>query len=283
MQVRSESGIHQSKSEVLSVPFVIKPPYWGTWWFLAGIALSVLLMILYYFRQRIQRIRERSAVEIQMVKLKSTALKAQMNPHFVFNSLNAIQECIMTGRVEEAYTYLSKFSRLLRIVLEYSDKPAILLQDELEILDLYLSLEQLRFRSDMHYQFNIDPELDTEEILLPPMILQPHLENAVWHGLRHKQGDKSIIVTIKEYKSNYLEITISDNGIGREKAAALQREKIAARHHRSMGSKLSQDQLALLQQKYPETTFTIIDKKDDEGNSTGTEIHMVLPILDTSD
>jgi LytS/YehU family sensor histidine kinase len=205
-----------------------------------------------------------------------------MNPHFVFNSLNAIQECIVTGKVDEAYGYLSKFSRLLRLVLEHSDKSVITLQEELEVVGLYISLEKLRFRNEMEYTFEVDKSLDEEEICIPPMLIQPHLENAIWHGLRHKEGEKTLKVFIAEKIPGYLFVVVEDNGVGRKRAEEIRQAKLGAQQRVSMGRQLSGNRMALLQRNFPMTATQTFDLTDDKGRPRGTRIELMVPILDKS-
>ena len=185
----------------------------------------------------------------------------------------------MTGRVDDAYTYLSKFSRLLRLVLEHSDTTMVSLQSEMEILHLYISLEQLRFKGDMLYDVQLDPDLDGEEIRIPPMLIQPHLENAIWHGLRNKGGDKKLQLSITEKNAGYLNIVVEDNGIGRVKAAELKTQQIRTKQHESKGSILSENRMALLKKNFPLTSMTITDLYHEDGVAAGTKVELVIPVL----
>ena len=216
----------------------------------------------------------------QISDLESKALKAQMNPHFVFNSLNAIQECIVTGKVEEAYAYLSQFARLLRLVLEHSDMAEVSLHDELEVLSLFVSLEKLRFRNDMQYSLKVEKDLDDEEIRIPPMLIQPHLENAIWHGLRYRNGEKKLTLSIAETIPGYLEVVVEDNGVGRVKAAALRQDRLGDHKHKSIGKQLSGNRLELLRKNHPQSNMEIIDLYDEQGMATGTRVILVIPISD---
>jgi hypothetical protein len=280
LEIRLAGSQLQSTTESLIIPFRIRPPFWMSWWFIAGFAIIVFSVILYFFQLHINRIKERASVRVQLMQLKSTALRAQMNPHFVFNSLNAIQECVVTGKVDEAYIYLSKFSRLLRLVLEHSDKRAVLLQDEMEVLTLYLSMEQLRFNQELEFTLRVAPDLDAEDIYIPSMLIQPHLENAVWHGLRQKLGEKCIDVVVEEYAGAYVRITITDNGIGRQAATQFQSQQISSGHHRPMGFAISSEQLGLLQQRYPQAAISIEDLITAEGLASGTKVVLVLPMME---
>ena len=263
------------------VQFHIKAPWWRQWWFAILVTLSLIAGIWTFLYGRFQKIRKELLVSRQIADLEAKALRAQMNPHFVFNSLNAIQECIVTGKVEEAYSYLSQFSRLLRMVLEHSEVTEVSLHDELEVLSLFVSLEKLRFRNDMQYTLKLEKDLDDEEIRIPPMLIQPHLENAIWHGLRHKVGEKDLILSIAEAIPGYLEVIVEDNGIGRVKAAAIRQDRLGDHKHKSIGKQLSGNRLELLKHNYPQSTMEIIDLYDVNGLAVGTKVRLMIPIVDT--
>ncbi len=216
-------------------------------------------------------------MEVLLARAKLEALRSQMNPHFIFNSLNAIQECIVTGNVDAAYEYLSKFSKLQRLVLNNSAKELIPLGTEVEMLQLYLSLESLRFSKSFTYKIDIDKAIDKEEILIPSLITQPYVENAIWHGLRNMENEKRLILNFKEDDGNLI-ITIDDNGIGRVEASKIKAAKISVTKYASMGSILSADRISLLNKQY-KTTITLhyTDKKDTEENALGTTVTISLP------
>ncbi|MEO6130634.1 MAG: histidine kinase, partial [Saprospiraceae bacterium] len=226
LELRGSVGSRTDLTSAFSFPFRIRVPWWKAWWFLTPLFLMAAGGVWVYFWGRIEKFKKEILIARQITDLESKALRSQMNPHFVFNSLNAIQECIVTGRIEEAYTYLSTFSKLLRMVLEHSDVPEVALQEELEVFNLYMSLEKLRFKDDMSFILDIDHELDPEEIYIPAMLIQPHLENAIWHGLRHKDGDKHLTVSITEKPAGYLEVNVADDGIGRTRAGEIQEHRL---------------------------------------------------------
>lgn len=213
----------------------------------------------------------------QLSKAKLEALRSQMNPHFIFNSLNAIQECILTNKVDAAYEYLSKFSKLQRMVLNNSEKELIPLSSEIEMLQLYLSLESLRFSKSFTYTMTIAPMIDTDEVMIPSLITQPIVENAIWHGLRNKEGDKILELTYEE-NDGHIFITIEDNGIGREKAAIIKAQKLGSSQYASKATiMLSQRLHVLSQQLHAEIIVAITDKKDEAGNETGTKVVLSFP------
>jgi len=213
----------------------------------------------------------------QLSNARLEALRSQMNPHFIFNSLNAIQECILTNNVDAAYEYLSKFSKLQRMVLNNSSKEFITLSSELEMLRLYLSLESLRFSQSFTYNIDVD-NIDTNEVYLASMLIQPYVENAIWHGLRNKQGEKMISIFCKE-EDGKLKIIIDDNGIGRQKAAMIKAQKIGYQQHESKGTVLTEERMKLLSLKYQAAVYVeIIDKMNENDEPSGTTITIILPI-----
>jgi len=210
------------------------------------------------------------------------ALRAQMNPHFVFNSLNSIQECIVTGKYGDASNYLNKFSKLFRALLENSSKQLISLAEEIEVLKLYLSLEHMRFEGSFEYSIEADEDLEKEEILIPSMLLQPFVENALWHGLMHKEGMRNLTITFKFLSEDMYSCTIDDNGIGRKQAAELKAARQSGKSHISRGMQITADRIMLMQRRGQSATLRIIDKHDDSGLPTGTKVVLELSAYLTS-
>jgi LytS/YehU family sensor histidine kinase len=165
------------------------------------------------------------------------------------------------------------------MVLEHSDLPDVSLQDELEVLDLYLSLEKLRFKNDMQYRFEIDKDLDTEEVRIPPMLIQPHIENAIWHGLRHQEGNKCLKLAIMEISQDYLKVMVEDNGIGRTRSGEMKAKQIGGNRHTSKGRTLSENRIELLKKNYPMTSIITQDLYKHDGLAAGTRIEMIIPVL----
>ncbi len=213
----------------------------------------------------------------KLSEAKLEALRSQMNPHFIFNSLNAIQECILTNKVDAAYEYLSKFSKLQRMVLNNSAKEFITLNSEVNMLHLYLSLESLRFSQSFTYSIIVNENTDAGETMVPSMIIQPYVENAVWHGLRNKTGDKILSVHCEE-KDGELVITIDDNGIGRERASIIKAQKLGSNKTESKGTVLSAQRLNILALQYKASIYLeVIDKVDASNNPLGTKVIIRLP------
>jgi len=204
------------------------------------------------------------------------ALRAQMNPHFVFNCLNSIQECIVTEKYGEASKYLNKFSKLFRMILNNSGKNLVTIQEERDVLELYLQLEQMRFERSFSYQIVIDENLDADEILIPSMLIQPYVENALWHGLMHATVKGELIIAFDQVSEEVLECRIEDNGIGRRKSFELRKENSKSKRHESKGLQITQDRLDLLQRQGQHAQVIIKDKYDENDNGTGTLITIEL-------
>lgn len=232
---------------------------------------------------KIKAEQETRKKEFEVLKLNKnlatsqlTALRAQMNPHFIFNALNSVQQYILQGNVDEANKYLSKFSRLQREILNNSDQQFITLEKEKEMLELYLQLEQLRFNDSFSYEIVFDSNIDLDEAVVPPMIIQPFVENAIWHGLMPKQGSKKVSIEFKPLTDTVLSCTITDNGIGREAAAAIKQIKGDTKH-KSKGLSLAYERLRILESQFNQPfNISIDDIKNDDGTAGGTKISLTL-------
>jgi hypothetical protein len=204
------------------------------------------------------------------------ALRAQMNPHFVFNCLNSIQECIVTQKYGEASKYLNKFSKLFRMVLNNSDRNLVTIDEEKDVLQLYLELEQMRFEQSFVYRIDIDDDLEADDILLPSMLLQPYVENAIWHGLMHKNGYRELTISFDRIDEDVFKCTIDDNGIGRKKSFEIKERNATTKRHKSKGLQIAKDRLDLIDRQGQHASVNIIDKYHPDGNATGTMIVIEL-------
>jgi ligand-binding sensor domain-containing protein len=200
--------------------FKIDKPFWETWWFRVLAILIAAGFIVAIFRYRLKQLRAKTEMQNQLHELETKAFKLQMNPHFIHNALNSIQSLVINNKTDEASIYISKFAKLLRQVLENSDKNLVSLDRELYSLQLYVDLEKLRMNMDVDYSVVLDQSVIPSETKIPPLILQPFVENSLWHGLSHKDGDKKIILKIYE-TPGWTICEITDNGIGRKKAIEL--------------------------------------------------------------
>jgi len=217
----------------------------------------------------------------QATELEMQALRAQMNPHFIFNCLSSINRFILINKTEEASDYLTKFSRLIRMALHNSEKPLITLESELEALRLYLDLERLRFKNAFNYSICLINTIDINAVYIPPMLIQPFAENAIWHGLMHKKGIGCLDIQLCA-AGKILTCSIIDNGIGRNMAAALNSR--SAEKNKSMGVDITTGRLALLNKSKNEAAFlNIEDLMDDEGNGCGTRVVLTMPYKDLTE
>ncbi len=270
-------SIHKISNEVFSdatFPFIIKPPFWKSLWFRFLLALISIALIYWYIKRRDKIKENKNKLALQMSELKLTALQSQMNPHFIFNSMNSIQNYILQQKPIEAARYLSKFSKLMRRVLDQSFTNLAPIFEIIETLNMYLELEALRFNNEFNWEIIVDESDKFNEVKLPPMLIQPYVENAIIHGLMPKNGEKKLIVHISLI-NNILHCIIDDNGVGRNE------NKEENKKHVSRGQKLTTDMLSTLKQLLnTETTIDIIDKKDEIGNRLGTTIEIKVPLKD---
>ncbi|SDM79864.1 sensor histidine kinase [Siphonobacter aquaeclarae] len=247
----------------------------------ASIEKAVVFEQLAREREQLERERLETKLAAQQTHkllsdLRMKALRAQMNPHFLFNSLNAIQECILTEQTDAAASYLAKFSKLVRLILESSDKQMIPLSSEIESLRLYLDVESLRFTQAFFYEILVHTHIDASLINIPPMLVQPYAENAIWHGLLHKEGDRKLTISFFS-DDEFLYIEIQDNGIGRAKAG--QEQNPLKKEYESRGMKLTDERLQALSEREGVNAFAEVeDLADPAGRPAGTRVMVTLPI-----
>lgn len=262
--------------------FTIKTPFYKTWWFIASIIAFIVLQVYIVFKIRLRNIKKTQQTEyerkVEMSKIELKALRSQMNPHFVFNSLNSIQHYIFNSKSEEAIKYLNKFARLVRIILNNSDKPTVTVAEDLEALRLYLELEQMRFENKFDYSIKIDESVDVDYDVMPPLLMQPYVENAILHGLNPKP-DQGLLKIHIATQNNLIICTITDNGIGRKRASEIKRT-MPGRKHKSLGMKITEDRLKILNEIYRSNlNVKITDLEDEHGKALGTKVVLYIPII----
>jgi hypothetical protein len=264
--------------------FAIAPPFYNTWWFYALIAIAAISLIYFVVRRRLKK--ERAALALKESKLlleqeldksKLTGIKAQMNPHFIFNALNTIQSYVYMNDKKKAGSYIGKFSDLTRSILEMSNKENITLGEEINSLQLYLSLEKMRFEDSFDYGITTADEVNKDKITIPSMLLQPYVENAIKHGLLHRKTNRRLQIFFT-LQNGYLKVVIDDNGIGRKRSMEL--NSINARSHNSFAMSANKKRLDILKQQHANIDLQIIDKYADSGEALGTQIIILLPLND---
>lgn len=219
--------------------------------------------------------RERNHLMKAVKESELRTLRSQINPHFVFNSLNSIKSYILQHRSLEASEYLTDFSTLMRSILQFSKEKFITLTDELETALLYIKLEKLRFEEGFSFNYELQEGINTDEILIPPMLLQPYIENAIKHGLMNKEGGRNLKLSVISEKEQII-ISIDDKGIGRKQASLLRQNSLK---HQSMGMNINKERVELLKQTNDlHIMIDIIDKKLPDGSSDGTKVMIFLPI-----
>ncbi len=231
------------------------------------IGLTALLLLAAYLMYR--NIRQQRYAN-NLLALKS--LRSQMNPHFIFNALNSVNTFIATSDERTANRYLTDFSILMRAVLENSEQDFIPLQKEIELLQVYVQLEHFRFQDKFDYTIDVDPEINVDEFMIPPMLLQPYVENAVWHGLRYKTEKGKLTIRFRKMGGDSIEITIVDNGIGRKKSKELKTTNQKLQKSKGMGN--IKKRIAILNKMYKDKVDVIIS--DLEDNSEGTQVQLIL-------
>ncbi len=231
--------------------------------------------------QQLQTQKTTIEFQQQATELEMQALRAQMNPHFIFNCLSSINRFILINKIDEASDYLTKFSRLIRMALHNSEKSLITLESELEALRLYLDLERLRFKNAFNYSITFINTIDINAVYIPPMLIQPFAENAIWHGLMHKKGVGHLEIQLCA-EDKTLVCAIIDNGIGRNVAASFNSR--SAEKNKSMGVDITAGRLALLNKSKNETAvFNIEDLIDEEGKGCGTKVLLTIPYKDLTE
>ncbi len=225
-----------------------------------------------------QHIRQlETEFEQKLADMEMTALRAQMNPHFIFNCLNSIKLYTLQNDADKASDYLNKFARLIRLVLENSRSELVTLQNELEALRLYIELEAMRFKEKVKFEIIVADDIDQRYLRIPPLLLQPYVENAIWHGLMHKPDGGKIQIEVWQSQENLLTICIADDGIGRERSMEL--ESKSAGKYKSFGMQVTADRIRMINQLYNiKTDVQILDITNSFGDPCGTKVVLQIPV-----
>lgn len=262
-----------SKAKHLTVN--IAKPFWQTYWFITISVMVMVILVSLIVRQIIQNYRLKSVQKQKVISSELKSLKAQINPHFVFNALNSIQGELLKKQPEIAINYMGKLGRLMRKVLDHSERHYVEVSEEVSIITDYLDTEKFKTGNKFEYSIDISPEIDQDKTLIPSMIIQPFIENSIWHGFTEK--DTSYMITIHfNYNDNYeLEVKITDNGIGRKRAS-----KLTKKSHKSKGLEMVNERLeALNYGKKNKMSFSIEDLIDQNRMAFGTCVILKIPQL----
>jgi ligand-binding sensor domain-containing protein/two-component sensor histidine kinase len=277
VQIRAIDINGNTSNKILTLHFSIATPFWKTWWFwiLVGLTLQVVTFYLVNHQQK-KRKEQRLAKELAIVQtasLEQQAFTSLMNPHFMFNALNSIQHYINVQDRKKANHYLSDFASLIRKNFEAAQQSFIPLEQELENIKIYLRLEQMRFTNRFSYEIHVDVRIDTEQSMIPTMMLQPVLENALLHGILPSTIEGKLLIQI-EQKNNYLKIIITDNGIGIENSLSRRQQN----SHRSRGMELIQKRIQALNQLVKESVQFISEPAISDPDNPGNRITILIPL-----
>lgn len=277
-ELRAENTDGQRSLDNIKFNFYIAAPFWRTGWFISICIVLGVITTLLIIKQRITKIQQQNQIKRRIITSEMTALRAQMNPHFVFNAINSIQHFILRDDTSSAHKSLTKFSKLIRNVLDNSKQEIIPLEKEAETIRLYLELESLRFSEGFEYSIQIDEGIDPQTTFIAPMLIQPFAENAIWHGLLHKREGSGKLIIRVEKRDGLLRIYIYDNGIGRKAAEEIRRQ--SPRQHKPVGVNNTLERIELIRLQYNKNiTAEIIDKLNDDGSPAGTTVILQIPEL----
>lgn len=279
--VRAREGATEEWSPVTRLRLVIPKRLTELAWFWILTGLVILGLAFLVYRILISRARKeermKSEFEHQLSEIQMQALRAQMNPHFLFNSLNSIKYFAISKSKDETAAYLSKFAMLVRAILNNSKERTISLKEELEALRLYIEIEHLRLEGKFDYAIDIDQNIHVRQAQIPPMILQPYVENAIWHGLMHKDGKGTLLIQVRDM-GHQIQCIIEDNGIGRARSA--EKKKAQLDHKKSVGMQITGDRIALINRIYHiDTQVHVVDLTDEKGTPCGTRVIINIPLI----
>ena len=271
----------RDSDNVKRITFIITPPWYRTVLAQIMAVLLVILAVFILFRIRLRSVRKeerrKAAFQKQLAEVEMHALRAQMNPHFLFNSLNSIKYYAMTKTPRETADYLGTFAMLIRRILQNSREDLVPLKDELEALRLYIEIESLRLEDKFDHRIHVAEDIDPEQLRLPPMLVQPYVENAIWHGLMNKEERGTLTVDISMV-SEELRIMIEDDGVGRAKAEEIKNK--TAHRERSFGMRITAERMELAAQTLGlGLRSTVEDLVDASGSPCGTRVVLFIPLM----
>ena len=283
--VESYNTLDNSKVGRIKYLFGIGYPWYLTWWFIVGMifALGLLVWVLLHYRTMKIREEEKKKFEFskQLAEIEMKALQSQMNPHFIFNSMNSIQGFILKNKVDDALGYLQDFAKILRQTLDNATKEYISLEEEIEYIKWYLNLELMRFDQKFKVEFHIPDNLNPQNVRIPPMIVQPYVENAIRHGLLHRNdGLGMLFIEFSVLGDQDLKCIIEDNGVGRKRCKEIESWKNQTTH-KPQSTRITKDRIDLLNKSSQSDKYmvNIVDLCDGNGVGTGTRIEIFLPLM----
>ena len=285
-KIRASNEVNVWTEEPMELIIIIHPVWYQKTWFKILIILLIVVSVYIVVRQRIKIVRQKreqkriiAELETQMLQLKQKTLQLQMNPHVIFNTLNSIQQYILNNDVENAVSYLSSFSKLMRRILNNSNERYVLLSDELDAVSLYLKLESMRLGNRFSYNVEVDSNIDANNVEIAPLIIQPFVENAIIHGLVPKKDDCFLSIRVSKISEDKLLCVVEDNGVGRKFSENMKQDKGGT--HKSYGMSITRRRLETLTKISNEDfSVEIVDLYDDNGLARGTRVNIVISFQD---
>lgn len=273
-EIYAQNPYSGKKSGIYRSSVVVNPQFWQRPLFQVFVLLVCIGVVILIYQRMVRRNRKKIELQESLLRLKQEALNAKLNPHFIFNALNSIQNFIAKNNSMESIRYLAKFAKLIRLVLDSSARELVSLADELQLIELYLDLEQLRFRDKLEFSIVVDPDIDPEKIEVPLFLLEPYVENAVWHGINHKEKGGKVEVFVK-FENEILKCSIADNGIGRAQSFALKTKK--EKVHQSHGLKINERRIEVINTLFNKNiSVEVNDRLNTEGEVDGTIVSISM-------
>tara|TARA_R110001592_G_scaffold95159_1_gene274429 strand:+ start:347 stop:3241 length:2895 start_codon:yes stop_codon:yes gene_type:complete len=263
----NENGI---ESVPISYHFIINSPLWKTWWFYTILVFLFIGATVIVYRYELKKQRRKIELQNELNASKLIAIQSQMNPHFIFNAITSIQDLILKGDIDNSYNYIIKFSKLVRQTLNFSDKEFIDIEEEIELLETYLELEKLRFKADFEFTIQIN---NAEDIKVPPMLIQPFVENAIKHGLLHKEGLKKLEISFNLNET--LHCTVLDNGVGRKKGQEIKDRQ--QKNYQSFSVNATKIRFEIMKKHYQQGLGVFYVDLEDKGVPAGTKVVINMP------
>ncbi|MDI9308735.1 MAG: histidine kinase [Limnohabitans sp.] len=277
--------VNGTESKPIHLDVLIKKPFWQTWWFYILVSLVVIGVFWLYFKRRFARLEkeknillEKTQMDKELIFYQLENLRSQMNPHFIFNALNSIQEYIVTNEKVNASAYLVKFSKLIRLYLEHSRENEVQLEDEIKALQFYLELEKDRFEDTLNFEIIVDQKLNLQTTKVPSLFIQPYVENAIKHGLLHKKENRLLQVNFGLKKDeNILECIIEDNGVGRKASSEINKHRREL--HKSFATSANEKRVDLINKtRTNKVSVHIEDLEDENQMALGTRVIICVPL-----
>jgi len=257
------------------VAIIVRPYWWQTNWFKLSCLVIAIALTTFLIRRRIAHIRQEASFKQKIAETEMMALRSQMNPHFIFNSLNSIENFMMQNEKRLASSYLNKFARLIRMILDSSRNELLPVSKDMEALRLYVDLEQLRFNQKFCFKLHVDPSLLNGDYKVPALLIQPYVENAIVHGLAHSERDDLMLSVSAIIEDEYIHYTIEDNGIGRKLSSQYNQHNKP--HHKSVGLAITEERINIFNRKQnAHGRVTITDLFDKNNQPSGTKVDILV-------